>query len=91
MLNPKIGFVQSGQLFLYSAISSFYVFRFSIDINVDKISVRITVDSSWLTYLLNLGSGHLHGRRPGAEFGGEQKIFSQPNFRKNVHFQGKHF
>src|SRR6218665_3150536 len=30
-----------------------------------------------------------HGRRPGAEFGGDQKIFSRPNFRKNVHFRVK--
>src|SRR6218665_2699223 len=32
-----------------------------------------------------------HGRRPGAEFGGDQTIFSRPNFRKNVHFEGKNF
>jgi len=32
-----------------------------------------------------------HGRRPGAEFGGDQKYFSRPNFRKNFHFQGKNF
>src|SRR6218665_1245410 len=32
-----------------------------------------------------------HGRRPGAEFGGDQKNFSRLNFRKNVHFQGKNF
>src|SRR6218665_1873461 len=32
-----------------------------------------------------------HGRRPGAEFGGDQTNFSRPNFRKNFHFQGKNF
>src|SRR6218665_3935859 len=31
----------------------------------------------------------VHGQRPGAEFGGDQKNFSRPNFRKNFHFQGK--
>ena len=33
----------------------------------------------------------LHGRRPGAEFGGDQTIFSRLNFRKNFHFQGKNY
>ena len=35
---------------------TFYVFRFSIDIKVDKICVRITVNSSWFIYFLKLGT-----------------------------------
>src|SRR6218665_1783070 len=42
---------------------TFYVFSFSIDINVDKICVRITVNSSWLIYLLNLGTCMEHLRQ----------------------------
>ena len=37
-----IGFVQSGQLF-YIAPHNFYVFRFSIDINVDHWSATNSV------------------------------------------------
>jgi len=36
---------------------------FSIDINVDKIYVRITVNSGWLIYLLNLGTCMKHLRQ----------------------------
>jgi len=39
------------------------VFSFSIDMNVDKMCVRITVNSSWLIYLLNLGTCMEHLRQ----------------------------
>jgi len=60
----RIGFVQSGQLFYIAPYELFTYLGFPlIYIHVDKVSVRITVNSSWLIYLLNLGTCVEHLRQ----------------------------
>src|SRR6218665_1737355 len=65
MLNPKIILVLFNQVnFFYIApYEHFTCLAFLSYINVDKIRVRITIHSSWLIYLLNLGTCMEHLRQ----------------------------